>query len=285
MSSFNLTEYLEQKRTLVDTVLEQELPPETERPDVLHRALRHAVFPGGKRLRPVLCMAAAETVGGSADDALLAAAAVELLHSYTLVHDDLPCMDDDSERRGKPTVHVAFGEANAVLAGDALQALAFELAARSPAPPPWTPNQLVIELAAAAGSRGVVGGQVEDIASSGTGDADIVAYVHEHKTADLFRAAVRMGAIAAGASSGHATDLARYAMNLGLAFQITDDVLDTGHGDGLPELSCIPVYGEEGARRRAADHVLEAVAALSQFPVDLARPLIAIVEAVAVRVE
>ncbi|NQT94759.1 MAG: polyprenyl synthetase family protein [Lentisphaerae bacterium] len=222
-----LDPYLAETRKAVDAALGDQLPPADARPVALHEAMRYAVFSGGKRLRPILCIASAEAVGGDPSAAMLPAVAVELLHTYTLVHDDLPCMDDDIERRGNPTCHIAFGEANAVLAGDALQALAFEILASLPGSGHFPPARFVQELALAAGSRGVVGGQVEDIRLEGHDvTADDIRFVHLHKTADLFRAAVRMGAMAGGASDEQLSLLTRFAVDLGLSFQIADDLLD-----------------------------------------------------------
>ena len=273
---FELNVYLEEKRRVVDAALEEALPAPGRRPAILHEAMRYAVFPGGKRLRPVLCLAAAEAAGGRADSALPAALAVELLHTYTLVHDDLPCMDDDAMRRGRPTCHVRYGIANAVLAGDALQALAFELAARTDPPAPYPAGRVVSELARAAGSLGVVGGQVEDIAfEDGQGNAETVAFIHRHKTADLFRAALRMGAIAVGSPAERLETLTVYGDNLGLAFQIADDLLDAG--DLKPDpMSCLGIYGLAGARERATQHVDRAVAALEGLPPEGAEPLAAV---------
>ncbi len=262
---FDLNDYLTQRRADVETALDRLLPPAETDPAVLHEAMRYAVFTGGKRLRPILCMAAAEACGGKTTAGLLPGCAVEVLHTYTLVHDDLPCMDDDEERRGKPTVHVAFGETNAVLAGDALQALAFELLGQTPPTERWNASDLVKELAVAAGSRGVVGGQVADLGVAGqTPSAEAIAFIHEHKTADLFRAAVRLGAMAANGTAEQVTALGRYALNLGLAFQITDDLLDAPE-TGLPlaEASCLSIDDADTALQRAETLIDEAVAALS----------------------
>ena len=209
------------------------------RPAVLFDAMRHAVFSGGKRVRPQICLAAAIAVGGKAEDAVCPACAIELLHSYTLVHDDLPSMDNDTERRGQPTVWAKFGEANAVLAGDALQSLAFQAAAQSPR----NAGRIVAELADA--GVGVVRGQVEDL------DGDDVDFIYRHKTADLFIAAAVMGAYAGGGSDADANRLREYALNLGLAFQFEDDLLD----DDSP-------YSKEETERKVTEHTAAAVSAL-----------------------
>ena len=245
----------------IEVALGRALPPETRRPAVLHKAMRYSVMSGGKRLRPLLCLAAADAVGGDIRQALKPAVAVELFHTYTLVHDDLPCMDDDDFRRGRPTAHRVFGEANALLAGDALQALAFEvLAGARPA------DRLVLELARAAGSAGVVGGQVEDLAADPEKvDEATVRYIHQHKTADLFGAAVRMGALAGGAPTADLKALAGYARCLGLAFQIVDDVLDGGAGRPA-ELSCLSVYDAATAWRKARRLRDRALAGVRRVP-------------------
>jgi len=222
-----LTTYLKERRDLVDRFLDQRLPPERERPSTLHEALRYSTLAGGKRIRPTLCIAAAEAVGGTVQEVMPGAGALEILHTYTLIHDDLPCMDDDGLRRGIPTCHVKFGEANAVLAGDALLTLAFEWIAETPAPAPYLPTQLVLELAQAAGSRGVIAGQVEDLAAEGSLlSEDDLQFIHIHKTAVLIRGAVRIGCIAAGGKPAELDALTRYGADIGLAFQIADDVLN-----------------------------------------------------------
>jgi len=275
---FNLEEYLKRRRSRIDEAIDARMPPAELRPTVLHQAMRYAVLSGGKRLRPILCLAASEAAGGGWEEALNAAVAVELVHAYTLIHDDLPCMDDDALRRGKPTCHVAFGEANAVLAGDALQALAFELASQCNPGSLYPPNQPVIELAQAAGSRGVVGGQVEDIVfSEKVPDADAVAFIHLHKTADLFRAAVRMGAVCANAAPEVLDALTTYAVELGLAFQIVDDLLDADSGESDP-MSCLAVYDTPRAREESRNRTVNAVAAIDSLDKEAAAPLVTLAE-------
>jgi geranylgeranyl diphosphate synthase type II len=215
------------------------------RPAVLSDAMRHAVLSGGKRVRPLICMSAAVAVGGKAEDAVNPACAIELLHSYTLVHDDLPSMDNDTERRGLPTVWAKYGEANAVLAGDALQSLAFRAAAMAPR----NAGRIVAELADA--GVGVVRGQVEDL------DGDDVDFIYRHKTADLFIAAAVMGAYAGGGSDADVERLRSYALNLGLAFQFEDDLLD---GDSP--------YSRDETERKVADLTAAAIAALDGLPGD-----------------
>jgi geranylgeranyl diphosphate synthase type II len=260
---FDLERYLADRRVLVDAALDAAIPPESAPPKVLHKAMRYSVFSGGKRLRPILCLTAAEAVAGSLPSGAMApAAAVELFHTFTLIHDDLPSMDDDDMRRGRPTCHKMFGEANAVLAGDALQALAFEVVARCTPAQPYSVNQLVIELAGAAGSRGVVGGQVEDLLAGTNPTEEQIRYIHLHKTADLFYASVRMGAMVAGASSDVLMMLSRFGTAAGLAFQIADDLLDASDaaaGSAKPGASCLTVMTAESARRHAEGLVREAL--------------------------
>ena len=268
--TFDLQTYLAERKRLAEGALFACLPSAEMRPPVLAEAMRHAVLAGGKRLRPILCLAAADAAGGTAADALFPACAVELLHPYTLVHDDLPCMDNDLLRRGQPTVHAKYGEAIGVLAGDALQTLAFETLARTPEKRPGTVARLVAELASAAGGTGVIAGQVEDILFAAAPTRDIIDYVFQHKTADLFRAAIRLGAIAAGVSEPELARLSVFADGLGFAFQIIDDLLDASEAksDSKPELSCLDVMTEAEARDWAAQHTRQAVDALVGLPGD-----------------
>lgn len=286
---FNLTTYLDSRRDMVEAGLQHHLPPDNTRPAVLHQAMRHPVMAGGKRLRPILCMAACEAAGGSPQTALLPGLALEILHTYTLVHDDLPCMDDDALRRGKPTTHVVYGEANALLAGDALLTLAFEWLAGVSAPAPYPPGQLALELARAAGSQGVIGGQVEDLAAEGRQpDADLVDYIHRHKTAALIRAAVRMGGICAAAAPDALDALTLYGEAAGLAFQIADDILNVtstpeqlgkpvGSDAELKKLTYVAVHGLEPSRLKADALMKDAIDAIRDLPGD-PQPLIALAE-------
>ena len=214
-------------RARVEAALDAVLPDPAASPVRLHAAMRHGVLNGGKRMRPLLVFAAGTALG--ADEAGLdaAAAAVELVHCYSLVHDDLPAMDDDALRRGQPTVHVAFDEATAILAGDALQSLAFSVLAGAPQPPQLRVAMLA-ELAHAAGVAGMCGGQALDIDATGASGLTLVEIerLHALKTGALLRCAVRLGAIAADAGAGERAALDRYADALGLAFQIRDDLLD-----------------------------------------------------------
>ena len=219
--------YLRDTATAVEAALDRFLPTPETPPVRLHQAMRHSMMGGGKRLRPILCLAAAETLHGDADAAMIPACALEILHTYTLIHDDLPAMDDDDLRRGRPTCHIAFDEATAILAGDALLTLAFRLLCDATCRAPYTALDLVRELATAGGSTGVIGGQMADIEGEGQPlSLDQLLYIHTHKTGDLIRAALRMGAMSAGATPAQLEALTTYAEKIGLAFQVADDVLN-----------------------------------------------------------
>ena len=287
---FELNGYLDERRRRIDTALDVRLPSRITRPAVLHDAMRYAVMAGGKRLRPILCLAACEAITGNQEPALLPGLAIEILHAYTLIHDDLPCMDDDDLRRGLPTCHVKFGEANALLAGDALLTLAFEWLAESGAPPPYTTAHLALELARAAGSQGVIGGQVEDLAAEGrAADADLVDYIHRHKTAALIRAALRLGGMCGGAPAAQLDALTRYGEASGLAFQIADDILNatsTSEQLGKPvgsdhergKLTYVAVHGLDASCRRAEALIREALDATECLPGAAVEPLRALAE-------
>jgi geranylgeranyl diphosphate synthase type II len=246
--------YLAEQAARVDRFLEARVPDAGERPGRLHAAMRHLLFPGGKRFRPVLALAAARAVGGDPESALPVAAAVELIHTYSLVHDDLPCMDDDALRRGRPTVHAAFDEATAVLAGDALLAEAFRILLEADDLPADARVGAARDLARAAGSRALVGGQAEDLAAVSMGrglDAEGVAWIHERKTAALMRAAVVAGARVAGAGPATLERLDRFARDAGVAFQIADDLLDADEGGPPEPCSLVTALGRDAASERA----------------------------------
>jgi geranylgeranyl diphosphate synthase type II len=277
--SFDLTAYMADRAQAVDRALDRFLPRESAPPASLHKAMRYSVFAGGKRLRPVLVAAGAEAVGGTLEPVMPAACAVEMIHTYSLIHDDLPAMDNDDFRRGVPTSHKVFGEAIAILAGDALLTLAFRLLANS-SPAGGEAGRLrdmLIEVADAAGSAGMVGGQVADIECEGkVAGAAIVDYIHTHKTAALIRASIRSGAILAGASAAELKALGVVGDSLGLAFQIMDDILDitatseelgkTAGKDQAQQKATYPaVHGIEASRRRAQALVADAHAALAPF--------------------
>lgn len=239
------------------------LLPSGNVPKALAEAMRYAVSTGGKRIRPLLVLTASESAASAEGDpeaALQAAAAIEYLHSYTLIHDDLPSMDDSSLRRGSPTVHIKYGEALAILAGDALQAHAFDVISQPTKLSPERTNNLVRVLAKAAGPAGVVGGQVEDIANTPL-DAERLSYIQLHKTADLFKASMLLGAIAGGGTDDEIEALGHYGEALGVAFQIIDDILDADEEN--EEHSCLRLWTIEEAREKAKQFTTEAVAALS----------------------
>jgi len=256
--------YLAERSSLVNRYLDEVVPPASESPTHLHTAMRHLLFPGGKRLRPALAFAGCEAAGAPAEMALPAAAAVELVHIYSLVHDDLPCMDDDDERRGQPTVHVAFGEAVAVLAGDALLAQAFEvLAAGAGDAEPERRLAALHDLSRAANSRNLVGGQADDLAfRAGEGDAAAIESIHRRKTAALIAASVLTGARLGGADAPLLERLRSFGEGMGVAFQIADDLLDREEGELC---SLVRVLGLEGGRARAEELLEGALARIEDL--------------------
>ncbi len=221
----NIKDYLGEKRKLVDKLLSQYIPSASEEPRTLHAAMRYSVMAGGKRIRPILALAAYEQClkESSEDDRAIhyVMAGLEMIHTYSLIHDDLPCMDDDDLRRGQPTCHKKFGVATAVLAGDALHDIAFDLMART------GHTEIVSELAQAIGTKGMIGGQIADVEAEGREvSKDEIIKIHSCKTGSLIRCSVRVGAILAGADSPTFESLSRYGEKIGLAFQIIDDILD-----------------------------------------------------------
>jgi len=221
-------DFLASCRTLIDSELDRLIPKETAEPTRVHSAIRWCVFAGGKRFRPALLLATGQTFGASADDLLRAACALEMIHTYSLIHDDLPAMDNDDLRRGRPTCHVKFDDATAILAGDALQTLAFQTIAEDERLSPELRIQLVAEIARAAGTpEGMVAGQAHDLdAESRDVNRAELERIHHRKTGALIRAAARCGAIIAGANPSELASVTEYATDLGLLFQITDDLLD-----------------------------------------------------------
>jgi geranylgeranyl diphosphate synthase type II len=257
VSEPNLELFLDECCARVDAQLDRSLPRADESPAILHEAMRYAVYSGGKRLRPALVFAAAHACKLAPERAAPLAAAVELVHTYSLVHDDLPAMDDDDLRRGRPTVHVKFGEANAILVGDALLAHAFEELAQAAAP-----IAVVGRLAQAAGSRALVGGQVDDLAfRPERADAALVRSIHERKTAALFRFCVWAPGVVAGRSARELESLDAYGLAYGLAFQLVDDLLDGGRD----ECSILLVSDEAGARARVREEVGRALEIADSF--------------------
>ncbi len=272
--------YLARKKDIIDKTLEKLVPPAKTFPPVIHEAMRYSLFAGGKRVRPVLAIAAAEALGATTANLLPVAGALELIHTYSLIHDDLPAMDDDDLRRGRPTCHKAYGEAIAILAGDGLLTMAFEVLSdprRTKAIPARTLVPMIREVAVASGVFGMVGGQVVDIQSENREiDFPTLEYIHTHKTGALIRASVRIGALYAKAGKRQFEALTRYGEMAGLAFQIADDILDvTGKQEELGKdigsdiekgKKTFPGFlGLRESRRRAAEVVDEALDALKGF--------------------
>ena len=273
--SFDLDAYMKERLAAVDAALDVFLPPETQRPETLHKAMRYSVFAGGKRLRPILVIAGAEAVGGAAEQVIPTACAMELIHTYSLVHDDLPAMDNDDFRRGVPTNHKVFGEATAILAGDALLTLAFRLVADNVRQTNRSALEVVVDIADAAGHGGMVAGQVADLEAEGRQvGAETVDYIHTHKTGALIRTSLRVGARLCGATAEQVHTLSVAGADLGLAFQIVDDILDvvasseelgkTAGKDQIQQKATYPaIHGLEASRARARDLIDAADAALA----------------------
>lgn len=269
--------YLTKMSSRVDAALDRWLPAETVAPPTIHRAMRYSLFAGGKRLRPVLCLAACETVDGRVAAAMPLACALECIHTYSLIHDDLPCMDDDDLRRGKPTSHKVFGEGIAVLAGDALLTQAFILATRVNPTRRYPVRLMVKELAVAAGSERLIAGQVQDLeAETKSVTLEWVKQIHLNKTAALIKASIRLGAMAGNADTVQLKRLTRYGQDIGLAFQIIDDVLDATstreamgksvRADQKNSKATFPgVAGHEKSRAVAADLIADARAQIKPF--------------------
>ncbi|GAB4350216.1 MAG: polyprenyl synthetase family protein [Candidatus Abyssubacteria bacterium] len=270
----DLKSYMAEKRELVDRELDRRLPPPTGLQKSMCEAARYSVFIGGKRIRPILLLATNEMLGGSVDDALPAACAVEMIHTYSLIHDDLPALDNGQMRRGQPTAHKKFGEAIAILAGDMLLTLAFETLASCPE---GFVAKLVTELASASGTMGMIGGQVADIEWTGKDmDFPTLEFIHSHKTGSLIAACVRMGGILAGANESQMKSLTGYGRCLGLAFQISDDIIDvestsavTGKDSGVDAALGKPTYpkvfGLSESRRRCMELIEQAKGNLAEF--------------------
>ena len=286
----DITRYLNRKRDDVDRFLEQVVPPASTPPITLHESMRYSLFAGGKRVRPILAIAAAEAMGATSPAVLPVASSLELIHTYSLIHDDLPAMDNDDFRRGRLTNHKVFGEAMAILAGDALLTLAFDLCSREDLVDGMEPARqvrIIQELAIGSGHIGMVGGQVFDIQAENR-DIDLATLqtIHRHKTGMLIRSAVRMGALVGGASPKQLEQLTGYGEDVGLAFQIADDVLNvTGTREELGKdantdakrgKKTYPTfYGVDGARKLADECVNRAIDRLMSFgtPADPLRDL------------
>jgi geranylgeranyl diphosphate synthase, type II len=223
----DIRRHLASRQKTIDRALDRFLPKENTKPATIHKAMRYSLFAGGKRLRPILCLAAAEACGGKIDNALPLACAMECIHTYSLVHDDLPSMDNDDFRRGRPTCHKVFGDGIAVLAGDALLTVAFEIVSRAKPTRRYDMSILLSEIAVAAGSRKLIAGQVADLEAEGkkTNRTEL-RYIHENKTAAILTTTVRLGAMSANANAKQLNAITKFGRALGLAFQIIDDILD-----------------------------------------------------------
>jgi geranylgeranyl diphosphate synthase type II len=274
----NLAEFLNEQQSLVDAALDRLTPAESVHPATIHRAMRYSLFAGGKRIRPILCLQGAGAIADSVPGALEAGCAVEMIHTYSLIHDDLPALDNDDFRRGKPTSHKVFGEAMAILAGDSLFTLAIQTLVSLPCVSAERAVALVRELSFASGTvDGMIGGQVTDIeGEKQTPTAELLDQIHRAKTGALLKASVRMGGICAGADAGQLTALSSYGEHVGLAFQIVDDILDVeqsseslgktaGKDAEQGKITFPAVYGLEESKRMAQEECELAHEALGRF--------------------
>jgi geranylgeranyl diphosphate synthase type II len=273
----SLEKYLSERGKAVDAALNRALPKATVKPATIHKAMRYSLFAGGKRMRPILAVAAAEACGGKIEAALPAACAVECVHTYSLIHDDLPCMDDDDMRRGRPTSHKVFGEGIAVLAGDALVTQAFEILAHAKETSRYKIRDLILELSHAAGSLKLIAGQVADLEGEGKKSTrKELRFIHECKTAAMIETSLRLGAMSANATPAKLEALTTFGRSLGLAFQVIDDILDitqtseklgksAGKDVAAQKTTYPALIGLEAARKEAQSLTAAAHAALKPF--------------------
>jgi len=285
----DFSRYWSARQKKVDAALNRFLPSLTTKPKTIHEAMRYSIFAGGKRLRPVICLATAEVLRGKPEEALPLACAVECIHTYSLIHDDLPAMDNDDFRRGKPTSHKVYGEGIAVLAGDALLTIAFEIAASCKGWPRYSRADVVHELAVAAGSRKLIAGQVADLEGEGKKISPAeLRYIHENKTAALIASSIRLGAMSANAKPKQLARLTDFGESLGLAFQVIDDILDVtqtteklgksaGKDIAAQKATYPALLGLDKAKKEADRLTARARAALAPFGKDAA-PLEAIAD-------
>ena len=276
-SQFNLETFLASSTASVNTALDKFIPSEKTKPVTIHKAMRYSLFAGGKRMRPALVLAAAAACGGRVQDAMPLACAVECIHTYSLVHDDLPAMDNDDYRRGKLTNHKVFGDGIAVLAGDALLTQAFEIAAQAESWPRYSHRDIILEIARASGSLQLIAGQVADLEGEGKKtSAAQLKYIHERKTSALLCCSARLGGMSANCSAAQLTALTDFGYNVGLAFQVIDDILDvtqtseklgkTAGKDTKARKATYPsIVGLEKSRKIAAQLTDKAFAALRPF--------------------
>ncbi len=283
--AMNLKAYLRSRRKEIDRALDNYLPKTNVKPATLHKAMRYSLFAGGKRLRPILCLAAAEACRGKISNALPLACALECIHTYSLVHDDLPSMDNDDYRRGRPTCHRVFGDGIAVLAGDALLTIAFEIVSKAKPAPRYDMSTLLREIAVAAGSQKLIAGQVADLEAEGRKvKRDQLRFIHENKTAAILKSSVRLGAMSANADAKKLRAVTQFGHGLGLAFQVIDDILDVtqsseilgksaGKDIAAKKATYPAVIGLEKSRAEARRLTREAHDALSVFRDGEAEPL------------
>ncbi len=277
----DINRYIAESKKVVDACLERLLPPESEEPATIHKAMRYSVFAGGKRVRPILVIAAGESLGGNREVLLQLGAAIEMMHTYSLIHDDLPALDNDDLRRGVPTCHKVFGDAMAILAGDALMTLCYQVLADLPVISDKVKISIIREVAAATGTiKGMIGGQVVDLESEGKPiAAATLEYIHESKTGALLTACIRCGAMAAGAGAAQLQALTSFGGKVGLVFQIVDDILDitsssevlgkTAGKDQKVKKATFPAfYGLEASRVKARELVVSALEDIREFGIE-----------------
>ena len=281
----DLKAYLRSRQRKIDRALDRYLPRANTKPVTLHKAMRYSLFAGGKRLRPILCLAAAEACRGNIDGALPLACALECIHTYSLVHDDLPSMDNDDFRRGRPTCHKVFGDGIAILAGDALLTIAFEIVSRTKPARRYNISALLREISVAAGSQKLIAGQVADLEAEGKDvKRDQLQFIHENKTAAILKSSVRLGAMSANADARKLSAITRFGQRLGLAFQIIDDILDVtqtseilgksaGKDVAAKKATYPAVIGLDKSRAEARRLTRQAHNALSMFSSSDAEPL------------
>jgi geranylgeranyl diphosphate synthase type II len=276
--SADIRSYLSETRSLVDETLQRLLPSESEEPSTIHKAMRHSVFAGGKRVRPILVLAAGESLSGNRETLVHLGAGIEMMHTYSLIHDDLPALDNDDLRRGVPTCHKVFGEAIAILAGDALMTRCYQVLADLPKVDPATRVSIIREIAFATGTvNGMIGGQVVDLESEGKPvSARLLDYIHHSKTGALLTACVRCGALAAGAGSTDLQSLSEFGSKIGLVFQIVDDILDVtsssevlgktpGKDEKVKKATYPAFYGLDASRHKARELIDSALVDISTF--------------------
>ncbi|MGD0101500.1 MAG: polyprenyl synthetase family protein [Acidobacteriota bacterium] len=276
--TMNINAYIAESRKIVDQYLERLLPPEAQEPATIHKAMRYSVFAGGKRVRPILVLAAGESLAGDREVLLHLGAGIEMMHTYSLIHDDLPALDNDDLRRGVPTCHKVFGEAMAILAGDALMTCCYQVLADLPKISDSVKVRIIRELATATGTiQGMIGGQVVDLESEGKPvSPEALKYIHDSKTGALLTACVRCGALAAGAEPAELLALTEFGGKIGLVFQIVDDILDVtassevlgktaGKDEKVKKATYPALYGIEASRQKAREMLASALEDIRSF--------------------